>query len=1108
MDGPSDQPDLSPCQDPRIPGFYIASHPWLDAEQLIKVGQTSDLRRRIYDGSYTTGFTPGWRYHHCLLTATAEEAECIEYNVLAEFNAKRIPNRELVRETADAILDMALLIAMMFGITVEHRRAPVWDCPARPGGSTPAAAGGLPAPTVALPAPTVAVVPTVLAPAVPAVLAVPVVPTAPPTPAPTVVPAVLTDDLSDFDEMLVEDAAVEAIETFELRDYQNEAVRRCWLELEASGRTLLQMACRCGKTPVAAGIIERHAAAAGNAPAAAGNVPAAVVVLLVPGLALLRQTAQKLYSYGLFRGGAPLLVGSDPRPVPVAGAQSAGMQSAACQAPTLLLSMTTDPAAVSQWLAQRALDLAAGQRGPHVIISTYQSSSLVPLDAGLVIFDEAHRCCGGSAPRPFNHHLVGASGRRLYMTATPAYDQVELTMRDRSLFGGVAYRYHLRRGIEAGYVNDFRLELVVGYGDEATAMPGLIREAVQRLGAGTAASTAMAPKLLVFCRSIEHLRSLEQALTATAGELAAAPLRVYSAHSRSGDRPADVLRRFAQETEPAVLLNCRMFQEGVEIPTLTGIFFAAPRHSPRDIIQSLCRPLNAVPGKPQSVVFVPVVLPPMVTVAATPAVSAATAVGPTVGPAELKRFATIVPFVDALLDEDPALYEHLLDPAGHKYNLGLTVVGAGVGVGVGTVVDVSTAGASLAGAGLASAYLTAARRVIRYGLSVAARPVERLLRVENVPWDKALAEIRRCVHTCGRYPKTTDAWHVGDAVVCLYRFYRAAAEAWTDWRAGRPSRLEPHQLRDLAELPGWEPYGVEGPYPWGLCMQWLEGWLEGNGGAPPPIEINKGGYIGLDATMMERLSGALTCVNQQTFGVKLSKASAAADKKAESAVAAKMRRLGRDPIAAVPMSASERSAATAATAATTMEEAIAAGTDASFNAPEGSYTALAEVEAPSSPDPAVDPAAETTRAPLGTNRVPADHQRDLDRICQRFGLRWRKVFRPDGTVDETAPTFIQDAYERFKQMYKRQSPADLEYIRTWFPGYPHKHAKQESLEVQAAGTAPARYKAAKQAGAATTATAAAATATAAAAATTPAALVMGPPRAVVRRGRKPAAGKL
>ncbi len=294
---------------------------------------------------------------------------------------------------------------------------------------------------------------------------------------------------------------------------------------------------------------------------------------------------------------------------------------------------------------------------------------------------------------------------------------------------------------------------------------------------------------------------------------------------------AGALRRFSTPGERTVLFNCRLFQEGVEIPALNAVFFAAPRHSPRDIIQSVCRPLNRTADKPASVIFLPVLHDP----ARRPE-----------DPANLKRYASIVPFVDALLDEDPRLYEHLLDPAATPYPI--------------DILGTHTLG--LAGAANRRTLLGAVRRAVRYGASTASRPAERLLRVENVPWDRAFAEVRRIVETCNRYPKTTDAWHVGEARVCLHRFYRWAADEFAAWRAGKPSKLEPHQIHDLMTLPLWEPYGVSGPYPWRMCMDFLEQWLREHNGVAPMVEINKGGYVGLEATAIERLSGTLTCVNQ------------------------------------------------------------------------------------------------------------------------------------------------------------------------------------------------------------------------------------------------------
>lgn len=80
----------------------------------------------------------------------------------------------------------------------------------------------------------------------------------------------------------------------------------------------------------------------------------------------------------------------------------------------------------------------------------------------------------------------------------------------------------------------------------------------------------------------------------------------FIAHSRLGSRGvAAALAKF-RNAKRAVLFNVRLFQEGVEIPDLNAVFFAAHRYSPRDIIQSICRPLCKLDGKPLSTIFLPV----------------------------------------------------------------------------------------------------------------------------------------------------------------------------------------------------------------------------------------------------------------------------------------------------------------------------------------------------------------------------------------------------------------------------------------------------------------------------------------------------------------------
>lgn len=934
-----------------LPGFYIATcTEYSGVPPLYKVGHTGDLRERLHDSAYVTCFPPNsWRFIATLEVSTKTAAAAIEIGVLAYFQAQRLVPSELVKAPFDDILAVALRIAAALKYTAVVRRDPVY--PRAPSVAKVSAVAveklsdhvkatmvqhdilPLQAAAPAAPANAPIAEPEEAPEEAPANAPAnaPVSPKEEPANAPVSPKEEPEDTPADFGELAVFDELGGALK---LREYQQQATTAILEELRKSDRAIAQMACRCGKTPVAYSV----ATSGGHN----------IVLFLVPGLALLRQTAQKIHQYS--EGRAPLLlIGSDTQAVTL---------STECSA-----AMTTVEADILRTLdGWRASDRAHGatQVGPRWVISTYQSSPLCVelIDRfSLIVYDEAHRICGGRAPRPFNSVLLaceraGAPAskqlcKQLFMSATPAYDPItpdSISMRDRDLFGGVASRYYLRRGIDAGYVNNFRLQLVaapVGAASEDEAMAGAIAEAMRHV-----------EKLLVFCRDIAHADRL-----ATATSRIAANFECSSVHSRLPAGAAQAaLQRFATPGVRAALFNCRMLQEGVEVPQLNAVFFAAPRHSPRDIIQSICRPLNPVPGKPCSVVFLPV------TYDAAAGVDA---------PANLRRYSTILPIVDALLEEDSRLFDMLIGGAPDDDMLQLLVVRAG-------------GAASAAPAALvadAAQILAACRRVIRHGVAGAAatgRRSERLLRTDAIPWGRAFAELRRVVLECRRYPKTTDEWIFAGAPgsevrVNLHAVYAAIAARYS---AGT---LEPYQRTDLESLPSWLPWGAEGPYAWGPCVSFLEGWLETHGIDALALEINKGGYVGLEATPMERLSGALTCVNQQVFGKKT-----------------------RDAAGEMVVRAADR--------------------------------------------------------------VPAAHAADLDRICARFGMRWRKEFRADGTVDPARLTFIQEAYGRFKRMFA-EGGSSHPYIQEHFPGYPLKHARQCALDLRTeealAALPPRRARAAR-----------------------------------------------
>jgi superfamily II DNA or RNA helicase len=813
------------------PGFYIAHHRWFDHEfgpgNLHKVGETGDLSRRLHDSGYQTCWPDDFTFVATFETRTKLEAQAIETGVLFAARHWRIGNKELINLTAAELYDLASSVANVLNIKVVAKLKPVYEqqMPVRTK-SEPIVKVEAAPPLIDvhslehLTVPNkaeqqkraaeldsfiddlLAEVPETVPPSEPSAVigAFKAAATAVTTVAAAMfrmVAGVAGEDATDLDDfIMLEKETNYAALRLETRQYQLDAAKAGNDELERTGRAVLQMACRSGKSLVGHLVYQRYLAADER------------VLWIVPSLQLLRQTAAKLVAYGgEVRIENVLLIGSDPVSVRVVSAD----------ATEATLTMTTDKAEVQRFLKTRPRAL---------IISTYQSTDVIDPDTriALAVFDEAHRVTGSLAPRPFNAALLGKLGdHRLFLSATPDFTK-ELSMADTKTFGGIAYKYHLRQAITAGFVNDFKLRLVTAAVEKDILPVGPIAETllVQQI----VQAAGEADKMLVFCKDIGHADKLCQAVSLAMSDRPT--VKHYTAHSRMhrGD-VGRALQGFSTGGR-AIMYSVRMLSEGVEVPTLNAIFYASPRHSPREVIQSLCRPLNKLDGKPVSTVFIPIIVEKGKDIE---------------DPSNLKRFASIIPVFDALASEDPALYDYLLNPANKKYPINI----------LGTKsYDLKTDVERMK-------LLVAVRKAIRYGGSTAKRPVDRLLRSEMIPWDIGFAGLQRVVLRCKRYPKTVEALQVGDSKLPFYRYYRYLAD---EYKAGR---LEPYQRRALESLPGWAPFGIEGAYHWDYSIKVLEEWLEANGGEPPMLDVHQGGYIGVDATPLERLSGAMTCVNQQTY---------------------------------------------------------------------------------------------------------------------------------------------------------------------------------------------------------------------------------------------------
>ncbi|KAF8305851.1 putative helicase-like protein [Trypanosoma cruzi] len=762
-------------------GFYIAMHPWLKGSGYVKVGYTANLSRRLEMASFTTCFTPEWSYFAVFELESIKEAFLLEQAVLFLFKDRRVSNRELIQGSATEVLEGARRVCLALNLNALVNMQPNYsstESPVRGRSGRELFPDNVSSTHNVLRTNTLGRYMEALEKLCDSARK------------PALCDNITVDRGEKFGENEEEEEYdLDVLETYKeesfslttLRPYQQEAVTRCREELESHGATICQMACRCGKTPVAFKIIEYYLK----------NKRDTRVLYLVPGLTLLRQTVRKLYSYGL-REIKYLLIGSYTTSVSLGDGNS--------------LMMTTDEGVIE--------NVFKGSSSQMVVISTYQSSHIVSKLSvfDLTVFDECHRVCGSASITNFNNVLFQPlSGNRLFLTATPAYD-TPIKMDNTHLFGGIAYRYYLREGIDAGYVNAFSLRIVLG--EDMDDMNPYFYEAMR-----------IVDKMIVYCRSIEHAIQLTESLKCPFPD-DTVPFNVMLAHSRMGCRVVtDVLRDFSA-SKRCILFNVRLFQEGVEIPDLNAVFFAAPRYSSRDIVQSICRPLNKMENKPKSYVFLPATIDKKL---------------PETHPVNLQKFSTLIPFTDALMDEDPILFEYLIDPQKVSYDIDV--------VGLRSL--------KLSSERLRKFVLPAIRRGVRY----TNQKTDRLHRAARIPWKSAFGELRRIVLECNRYPKTNDAWVIGKKSVSMALFYRYARKGYRQYMNHEPSYLKVYQIRDLESLPLWQSYGMQGPYPWEECLRTLRNYLSMHAHVPP-LDVHKGGYIGLDATPFERLSGALMHINQ------------------------------------------------------------------------------------------------------------------------------------------------------------------------------------------------------------------------------------------------------
>ncbi|MFF6794382.1 Helicase associated domain protein [Streptomyces filamentosus] len=415
-----------------------------------------------------------------------------------------------------------------------------------------------------------------------------------------------------------------------LRDHQIEAVAAIvrGLDVPPGGipvnglRGQVHAACGTGKTIIGAAAAKRIA-------------PNGRILVLVPTLDLLTQTVRAWREAGHTAPAVAVCsLEGDPE------LWSLGVQA------------TTNPVRLSMRYGT----------GPVLIFGTYASlgalaeafegaygQRLAPVD--LAVVDEAHRTSGsmGKAWAVVHDQGVIPAFRRLYLTATPriwqerpagweaaegAYDplprELAASMDDEAVFGPVLYKLSLASAVSRGLLARYQI-IVLELQDPVVTPERLMGEdrrseevRGQRLGALQAALLhAMERHNLNTCITFHH-RTMEaqafaEGLEKVAGRLYAERPERYPAQvwadwlcgEHAAERRRELLGGFGSTAHRAVLSNCRVLGEGVDVRAVDSVALLDPKGAPHDIVQAIGRALRQKPGQGKlASLIVPIFLPP------------------------------------------------------------------------------------------------------------------------------------------------------------------------------------------------------------------------------------------------------------------------------------------------------------------------------------------------------------------------------------------------------------------------------------------------------------------------------------------------------------------
>ncbi|MEU3395000.1 DEAD/DEAH box helicase [Streptomyces albidoflavus] len=386
-------------------------------------------------------------------------------------------------------------------------------------------------------------------------------------------------------------------------------------------RGQVHAACGTGKTTIAAVSAKRI-------------VPKGRILVLVPTLDLLTQTVREWHEAG-HTGPAVAVCSLTDDP----------------ELWNLKVRSTTNPVQLALWHGSGPVTVYATYASLGILAEAFEGAygqQLAPMD--LTVVDEAHRTSGsmGKAWADVHDQGVIPSYRRLYLTATPRIweerpnrevaegvrdplpREMAASMDDEKVFGPVLYKLSLASAVSRKLLARYQI-IVLELQDPVVTPERLMSEERhservrgERLGALQAALLhTMAEHHLSTCITFHH-RTIEaqafaEGLERVAKRLHADRPEKYPARMWADwlcgehvpERRRGVLGEFGSTALRAVLCNCRVLGEGVDIRAVDSVAFLDPKGAPHDIVQAIGRALRQKPGQGKvASLIVPVFLQP------------------------------------------------------------------------------------------------------------------------------------------------------------------------------------------------------------------------------------------------------------------------------------------------------------------------------------------------------------------------------------------------------------------------------------------------------------------------------------------------------------------